>query len=242
MERVQKLIAQAGITSRRKAEELIKQGKVTINGVKAELGAKATFNDNIVVNGVPLVSREEFEYYILNKPARTITSLSDERGRLTVTDLIDTKTRIFPVGRLDYDTTGTLLLTNDGELAHRLTHPSYEIKRVYRARITTFYPLSRRKAQKKTLTSLTTELYMLMERSQDKKLKELIQKVTLFILSIGGTYHHVKKLFEKVGEEVISLTRIEYAGISHVGKLSKGEYRRLNVKEVRWLKQLTNMI
>ena len=123
MERLQKVIASSGYTSRRKAEELIKAGKVYVNSeLVTTLGTKVTASDIIVVEGVTL-TQERKEYYLLNKPRGYICSLADEHQRKIVTDLINTKARIFPVGRLDYDTTGLLLLTNDGELANKLTHP-----------------------------------------------------------------------------------------------------------------------
>ena len=131
MERLQKVIAQAGIASRRKAEELIKDGKVKVNGeVIKELGTKVSENDKVEVNNKP-IEKETKEYYLLNKPRGVITTTNDEHGRKTVTDLIETSARIYPVGRLDYDTTGAILLTNDGEFANILMHPSNKIDKVY---------------------------------------------------------------------------------------------------------------
>ena len=127
MERLQKVIAASGITSRRKAEELIKLGKVKVNGkVITELGTKVNSSDEIIVEG-KILEKEIKEYYLLNKPRGVITSTSDEKGRKIVTDYIETNARIFPVGRLDYDTTGVLLLTNDGEFANIITHPKNNI-------------------------------------------------------------------------------------------------------------------
>ena len=120
MERLQKYLSQCGVASRRKSEELILAGKVKVNGkIVKELGIKVSDNDDIEVNGI-FVKKEEKEYYILNKPDKVICSVSDDKGRVTVVDLIDTKEKIFPVGRLDYDTTGLLLLTNDGEITNKL--------------------------------------------------------------------------------------------------------------------------
>ena len=135
MERIQKILSQAGIASRRKAEELISAGKVVVNGKVAKLGDKADFSDEIWVNGRQIVGEEDKVYYILNKPPKSISSVSDPEGRRTVIDLIDDNRKLFPVGRLDWDTTGTLLITNDGEMSNRLIHPKYEVIRVYRARV-----------------------------------------------------------------------------------------------------------
>lgn len=234
MDRLQKIIAQAGIASRRKAEELISQKKVIVNGKVATLGDKATLKDEIVVDGVPIVGREEFVYYVLNKPERVISSLRDPKGRIVVTDLIRESRRIFPVGRLDYDTTGVILLTNDGELAHRLTHPSFEVKRTYRARIT------------RPLTSDELE-YLNSNRviMDGKPSKQVVQKVdtkSYMVTLHVGTYHHVKKLFELCETSVLSLDRVAFAGITHDQKLARGEYRPLKIKEVRYLKQLVKLI
>ena len=131
MERLQKVIANYGYTSRRKAEELILKGKVKVNGnVIKELGVKVSGNDTIEVEGTVLENTEKV-YFLLNKPRGIITSVSDDKNRKTVVDLINTNKRIYPVGRLDYDTTGALILTNDGELANLLMHPKNNIDKVY---------------------------------------------------------------------------------------------------------------
>lgn len=135
MERIQKIIANSGYCSRRKAEELIKAGKVKLNGeVIRELGTKANYSDQIMVNN-HLISEENKVYYLLNKPRSIITSVSDDKKRKTVVDLINTDKRIYPVGRLDYDTTGILILTNDGELANLIMHPKNKIDKVYIAKV-----------------------------------------------------------------------------------------------------------
>ena len=135
MERLQKIIAMKGYCSRRKAEELILQGKVKVNGEKVTtMGYKASVNDYIEVEGHPLDEVEEKEYYILNKPRGIVTTSNDEKGRKTVIDLIKTDKRIYPVGRLDYDTTGLIILTNDGELTNHLTHPKNNVEKVYKNR------------------------------------------------------------------------------------------------------------
>ena len=137
-ERLQKVMAACGVASRRKCEEIIKEGRVKVNDiVVTELGTKVSKNDKIVVDNVEL-SRQQHVYYALNKPTGYITAVSDKLGRRTVMDLIDPetkKTRIFPVGRLDYDTSGLLLLTNDGELSYRLTRSEKEVEKVYQVRV-----------------------------------------------------------------------------------------------------------
>ena len=135
MERLQKLIAESGFTSRRKAEELIVSGKVKVDGnVVTELGTKVNKDVKIEIDG-KILKLEQKEYYLLNKPREYICSLDDEKGRKIVTDLIATKARIYPVGRLDYDTTGLLILTNDGELTNILSHPSSGVEKTYLAKI-----------------------------------------------------------------------------------------------------------
>ena len=130
MERLQKVIANSGYCSRRKAEELISKGKVYVNGEKiTELGTKVNKTDAIEVEGKVLSLEEDKVVYLLNKPRGIISSVSDDKGRKTVVDLIDTKKRIYPIGRLDYDTTGIILLTNDGELANTLMHPNNKVEK-----------------------------------------------------------------------------------------------------------------
>lgn len=136
MERLQKVIAHAGIASRRKAEELIKEGKVTVNGKTVrELGVKVSSSDRIEVNGVQLES-EEPVYFLLYKPRGVISAVKDDKGRKVVTDFFtEVEERIYPIGRLDYDTSGLLLLTNDGDFANKLMHPKYEINKTYVAKL-----------------------------------------------------------------------------------------------------------
>lgn len=231
-ERLQKILSQAGIASRRNAEKLIKQEKVKINGKIASLGDKASFQDDIRVNGRP-IKKEDKVYYLINKPEKVICSLKDPQGRTVITDLIDDDRHIFPVGRLDWDTSGTLLLTNDGELSNRLTHPSFEVIRIYRARVA-------KKLTNKELAFLNSDKVFIDNKISKQKVTQVDNKTYVLSLYVG-TYHHVKKLFELVDNKVINLTRIEFGGISHVGELSKGQYRKLKPIEIKKLKLLVNL-
>ncbi|MGY6171749.1 pseudouridine synthase [Candidatus Mycoplasma pogonae] len=230
--RIQKLISEAGIVSRREAEKLILEKKVMVNGEVALLGQKASFKDEILVDGIPIL-RQEKVYYLINKPEKTICTNKDPQNRQLVLSLIKDPRLLHTVGRLDYNTTGTLLVTNDNELTYRLTHPSYEIKRVYRARLNE--PLTEQE-----IRFLNSKNVVINDQKSLQKVQQVDKKSYVITLHVG-TYHHVKKLFELVGKRVQGLTRLEFAGISHVGKLAKGQYRSLNPKEIRWLKQLTKM-
>ena len=230
MERLQKIIAQAGIASRRKAEKLILDGKVKVNGnIVKELGTKVKESDQIEVNN-ELLSKEDKEYYLLNKPRQVITSTSDEKGRKTVVDLIETDKRIYPVGRLDYDTTGALLLTNDGEFANIITHPKNEVEKVYLAKlkgIITGEAINKIKKGIKIDNSII--------RPKREKLKKIDKEKNTCIVEIiihEGKNHEVKRLFEKVDYEVLKLTRRKIGPFS-VKELKSGEYRKLTPKEVQ---------
>ncbi|MFL1043345.1 pseudouridine synthase [Mycoplasmopsis synoviae] len=229
-ERLQKILSQAGVCSRREAEKLILEKKVKVNGKIATLGTKASFEDEILVNNKPITQREELVYFVLNKPKNTVCTLKDNFNRVKVTDLIDTDKKIFPVGRLDYDTTGVLLLTNDGKLSNLLTHPSSEIKRIYRARISA--PLT-----DKEMEILSKPVIINNQRST----QEIYTADTksYYVVLHQGSYHHVKKLFELVDKKVLDLNRVEFANIT-VKNMQKGQYRRLTLHELKILKMLVN--
>ena len=236
MERLQKVIASSGITSRRKAEELIVSGKVMVNGnVVTTLGTKVSEKDEILVDGIK-INREEKVYFILNKPREIITSVSDEHNRKTVVDLIDTDKRIYPVGRLDYDTTGLLLLTNDGELANKLMHPKNNIDKVYIAKINGTLSPSEQMALKNgvMIDGVKTSKSRVKVRSIDKNSNTSIIEITIH----EGRNHQVKKMFEAVNHEVLKLKREKYAFLDLTG-LTSGEYRKLNHKEVSKLYEMT---
>lgn len=230
MERLQKVIANSGYCSRRKAEELIQKGKVTVNGETIyELGTKVTKNDLIEVEGISLNKDKNYEYYLLNKPRGVVTTTSDEKGRKTVIDLINTSTRIYPVGRLDYDTTGLLLLTNDGYLANALMHPSSKIDKTYIAKvqgILTGYDVKRLR-NGVIIDGKKTSKCFVKVRSIDKEKNTCIVELVIH----EGRNHQVKKMIESVGKKVIKLKREKFA-IFDCSNLKYGEYRRLTNKEI----------
>ena len=235
MERLQKVIAKAGICSRRKAEDLITQGKVKVNGeVVTTLGTSVSENDKIYVDG-KLLKSESKAYYVLNKARNTISSVSDEKGRKTVLDGFDVNKRIYPVGRLDFDTTGVLILTNDGELANALLHPSNEINKVYIASIEgsiSDEELSTLETGVKVDDKMTSPCKA--ERTKvNKEKNKTIVKLTIH----EGRNHQVKKMFEAIGKTVLKLHREEFAGISSRG-LYEGQHRKLTFDEVKELKKL----
>lgn len=236
MERLQKVIANLGYCSRRKAEELIKDGKVLVNGnIVKELGTKVKNSDTIEVEGNILDNNRNYEYYILNKPRGVVATTNDEHGRKTVIDLIDSSTRIYPIGRLDYDTTGLLLLTNDGELANKLMHPSFKIDKTYIAKIEGIIsPISIKKLRSGVIIhGYKTRPARVKVKSIDKKTNKSIVEITIS----EGKNHQVKKMFKAVGHQVLKLKREKYA-IFDIKDLKVGEYRKLTFKEVSILYSL----
>ena len=232
MQRLQEVIAESGYASRRKAEELIKMGKVYVNGVKVtEMGFKVSGNDLIDINGKPL-KKEDKEYYLLNKPRGVVTTTSDDKNRKTVTDLIETSKRIYPIGRLDYDTTGVLLLTNDGELTNILNHPSSEVSKVYVAKIDGIVePYRVKKLEQGVMVDgVKTSRTKIRIKKLDKKNDASYIEITIH----EGKNHQVKKMFEAIGYKVVKLKRERYAFLD-VNSLKSGEYRKLTTKEVKSL-------
>lgn len=237
MERLQKVIASCGITSRRKAEQLILDGRVKVNNVVVkEMGEKVSSKDKIEVDGV-LLQKSEKIYYLLNKPRGVISSVEDDKGRKTVIDLIETDKRIYPVGRLDYDTTGLLLLTNDGAFANILMHPHHEIEKVYIAKV-------RGIMKKEAIQALKTGV--LIEWKTKKASRVKLRKVNkdtntsmVEIIIHEGENHQVKNMLSAVGHEVLKLKR-ERVGIFTLGTLKSGEYRKLTPKEVQIIYSLEN--
>lgn len=232
MERLQKVIANSGFTSRRKAEALIEQGKVKVNGIVIkELGFKVKPSDDIEIENKHL-KIEEKEYYLLYKPEKTITSVKDEVGRKTVIDLISTKARIYPVGRLDYDTTGILLLTNDGELANILMHPSFSVEKTYIAKVKGILTGEEFKQLKKGIIIEGRKVIPNRVKLRMKNKEKNFSKIEITITE--GRNHIVKKVFESLNHPVESLKRESFAFLTLEG-LKKGEYRALSIKEIKKL-------
>ena len=227
-ERIQKLMAAAGIASRRASEELIAQGRVTVDGVRAELGMKADpATAEIRVDGERVNVNPEKVYVMLNKPRGVITTADDPEGRPTVLDLINLQTRLFPVGRLDMDTEGLLLLTNDGELAHALTHPSYEVPRVYVA-------LVPGPVRKRTLSAIRNgvELEDGIARPRSVKVaEEAHSRALLEIVMTEGRKREVRRMLDAVGVRVDRLARIAYGGVE-MRELGQGKWRFLTQEEI----------
>ncbi len=235
MERLQKFIANSGYTSRRKAEELIKEGKVIVNGETiTNLGHKVDSNDEVVIDGMR-IEKENKVYYLLNKPRGYVSSTSDDKGRKVVTDIINTNLRIYPVGRLDYDTTGILILTNDGEFANLMMHPKNKIDKLYIAKIKGI--LFKNEIEKLSkgieIDGIKTSKARIKVKKYDKKTNTSIVEVIIH----EGRNHQVKKMFEAVGHEVLKLKREQIAFLTLDG-LSSKEYRMLTPKEVKRLYNL----
>ena len=235
MERLQKIIADSGYCSRRKAENLILNGKVMLNGkTVTKLGTKASLKDVITVEGNSLKDKK-LEYILLYKPRGTVTTTHDEKGRKTVLDLIETKNRLYPVGRLDYDTTGLLLLTNDGNLTNKLLHPSNKINKVYVAKINEIIVPAKIKLLDKGvyIDGIKTAPAKTKILKIDKKNHTSLVKITIH----EGRNHQVKKMFAAIGYTVSKLKREEFAFLNLDG-LMPGKYRKLTIKEVKKLYSL----
>ena len=237
MERLQKVIAYAGVASRRKAEQLIVEGKVKVNGVVVkELGTKVSNSDTIEVEGVKL-EKEDKVYFLLYKPRAYISAVTDDKGRKTVTDIFKKHVhqRIFPVGRLDYDTTGLLLLTNDGDFSNLMTHPKFKIDKTYIARvkgIPTKQELMKLQNGIKLEDGKTAPAKVSMT-SFDESAGKAICEITIH----EGRNRQVRRMFEAIGTPVVKLKRERFAFLDLTG-LSPGEYRQLTKHEVKLLRVL----
>ncbi len=232
MERIQKIIANSGMCSRRKAERLIEKGLVTVNGQKAKLGQKASYTDNIIVENKLLNKKEEKVYFLLNKPRGVVSTVTDDKERKTITSLINTDKRIYPIGRLDYDTTGAIILTNDGELANILMHPKNRIERSYYVKVEGFITKEELNLFKHPILveNKTCNIEYCKVKKYDKKTN------TSYVLMIlkEGHNHEVKNIFKAINHPVIKLKRESFAEL-RVDNLKSGEYRKLLPKEIKKL-------
>ncbi len=231
--RLNKYLAASGVASRRESDKLINEGKVTVNGKTASLGADVNEDDQIYVNGARVTIKKN-EYYILNKPKGYICSVSDEKGRKTVIDLMPVNVgRIYPVGRLDYDSEGLLILTTDGELAQHLTHPSNTVSKTYLVKIegtiteTVLNPIR---------SGIEIDGYI------TKKCKAHIVETNkeytkIHITLTEGKNREIRKMFGAIGKEVTLLKRIKIGELSLRG-LDRGAYRKLNKQEIAYLMNL----
>ncbi len=236
MERLQKVIANNGYSSRRKAEELISKGRVKVNGeVVNTLGFKVSEDDIIEVEGNILKTLTTYEYYILNKPREVICSVSDDKKRKCVVDYIKTEARIYPIGRLDYDTTGLIILTNDGLLANILMHPHYKIKKTYIAKINGILTEDDFKKLRKNV--MIDNRKVIIDNFKVKKIDKIKNTSLVEVTIHEGRNHIVRRLFETLHYDVLKLTRSKYAFLD-LGHLKSGEYRPLSKEEVKALYNL----
>ncbi len=238
LERLQKIMASCGVASRRKCEELIAAGKVTVNGeVVTELGFKASYSDDIRVEGNQ-IAREDKVYYVLNKPTGYLTTVTDDLERRTVMDLfeeIDKQNRIFPIGRLDYDSSGCLLFTNDGALASKLTNSANNIEKEYVVRIKGILP-------KEYLTKIRRGIDIDGKVTKPSKawITEYDKKfmtTQVRIVITEGRNREIRKIFDSLGFEVKKLKRVRFGTITVEG-LALGKYRPLKIHEVKTLYSL----
>ncbi|MDH3391809.1 MAG: rRNA pseudouridine synthase [Desulfobulbaceae bacterium] len=233
LERLQKVLAKAGVASRRRAEELIRQGKVRVDGkVVTEMGTKVDLEtQNIECDGVALVSREEKVYILLNKPTGYLSTVDDPQGRPIVTDLLkNIAERVYPVGRLDLNTEGALLLTNDGEMAQKILHPSHEVNKTYVAKV-------KGVPGKKKLDALSKGIELEGRKTWPasiKVLKTLAQSTVIQIVIHEGRKRQVRKMFEAIGHPVLALKRTAY-GQLQLGGLGPGKYRFLTPRDIKFI-------
>jgi 23S rRNA pseudouridine2605 synthase len=228
-QRLQKIIAEMGIASRRKAEELIIEGRVKVNGKAAVIGMKADpTTDHIKVDGKLLVNPENKVYFIFNKPRGVVTSLSDPEGRPTVNDFLrGIKQRVFPVGRLDYDSEGMLILTNDGEFAQAVLHPSRKIPKTYLVKIKGLL-------EEEEINKLRNGIRLdrtVTAPAKVKRLRKAEHNSWIEMTISEGKKRQIRRMLEKVGHQVIRLMRIRIGGLE-MGPLKPGTYRRITPAEI----------
>lgn len=233
--RINKFLAEQGISSRRGSDEIIAAGRVAINGKTARAGDDVSDSDVVTLDGKTLSHKVKFEYYLLNKPKGYLCTVSDDKGRKTVIDLLpEGAGRVFPVGRLDYDTEGMLLLTNDGDLAYRLTAPQSEIAKTYLVRVDgsiSDVQLNRLRAGVEIAPGVVTKKCKVTVTETNKKYTKLRVVLT------EGKNREIRRMFEVIGKPVSFLKRLKIGELSLTG-LDRGAIRRLTQEEVFYLKNL----
>lgn len=239
--RLNKFLGRCGVASRRAADELVKAGKVSINGeINTELGKQVDpENDKVSVDGKPVNLPQDWIYLLLNKPVGVISSCNDPRDRKTVLHLLDDTItqRVFPVGRLDISTSGVLLLTNDGDLTQRLLHPSYQIEKVYQALISGV-------PRDQALDQISKGILLTDGHLARAKVSKIIPKdrnTELHLILTEGHKHEVRQILSGIGHPALALRRLSFAGLSISG-LSSGQWRHLTPEEIKYLKKLTGLI
>lgn len=233
--RINKFLAEQGISSRRGSDQIIAEGRVTINGKPAKAGDDVAADDVVMVDGKILSHKVKYEYYLLNKPKGFVCTVSDDKGRKTVMDLLPAGAgRVFPVGRLDYDTEGMLILTNDGDLAYRLTAPKNEIPKTYLVRIEgtiSDQQLNRLRAGVEIERGVVTKKCKITVTETSKTYTKLRVVLT------EGKNREIRKMFEVVGKNVDFLKRLKIGELTLTG-LDRGAVRRLTPEEVYYLQNL----
>lgn len=236
--RINKFLALAGMGSRRKVEEFVKNGRVCVNDVlTTSLATDISDKDVVTLDGNAVKTAETYEYYMLNKPKGYITSTRDQFDRKTVMDLLaNVSSRVFPVGRLDYDTEGLLLITNDGDMAERLTKPEYHIAKTYNCTI---------EGQIKESELAVLRAGIVVDRIRYNKCKiKVVEKTAtrtkLKVIINEGKNRQIRNMFEFIGKRVVLLNRVAIGDI-HLGGLSRGEYRKLKQDEIKYLMTLCSL-
>ena len=232
--RINKYIASAGVTSRRKADELIEEGKVKVNGaVLTNLGYQVNDGDVVEVDGSVIKPATKLVYYLLNKPTGYVTSTYDKEGRALVTELVPDEIRVFPVGRLDYNTSGLLIMTNDGELSNKLMHPKHEFPKKYLARV--LGTVSRAEAAK---LAKGVDIGGFVTSPAEVNLIRHDKNSTVVEITIHeGKNRQVRRMFDSLGHPVEELTRIGLGNLT-IGKLAVGQCRKLSPAEIEYLKRI----
>ena len=234
--RLNKFLAHAGVASRRAADTLIMQGHVTVNGeVVQEMGYKVQPKDVVKFKGKPIKPVDKLVYYLLNKPRNVLSTSQDERGRRTVIDILAKKVteRVYPVGRLDRNTSGLILLTNDGELTKKLSHPSHKVPKVYHVTLDKNFSLKDMETVRQGITLEDGEI-----KADSLHYMENMSKREVQIELHSGKNRIVRRIFEHLGYEVVKLDRVYYAGLTKKN-LPRGFFRPLTKEEIRMLKHFT---